>query len=254
MRLTPRQRASWFAHLFKAATQQHHGELRSLFAPFIQSEAVVIDIGAHAGQFSKLFAKMARRGRVYAFEPSAYARSIMAPALRLNRIGNVTLMPLGLSDTAQTLTLHTPLKRSGALGFGIAHLGGEAAGAAQIDQSVTLTTLDEFTRAHGLSRLDLIKADIEGWELRALKGGEATLRRFMPALYLEVDAAHLARAGDTPTDLFEWLGGRGYRGFATPGLKAAPRWSGAGDYLFLPSDPALPNSASNIYTVALVSP
>jgi FkbM family methyltransferase len=236
MRLTPRQRASWLAHLFKAATQQHHRELRSLFAPFIQSDAVVIDIGAHAGQFSKLFARMARRGRVYAFEPSAYARSIMAPALRLNRIDNVMLIPMGLSDTAGNLTLHTPLKRSGALGFGIAHLGGEAAGAAQIDQAAALTTLDAFALSQGIARLDFIKADIEGWELRALKGGEATLRRFMPALYLEVDAAHLARAGDTPADLFEWVGALGYRGFTTPKLKAAPTWSGAGDYLFVAAE------------------
>jgi FkbM family methyltransferase len=233
MRLTPRQRASWLAHLFKAATQQHHGELRSLFAPHIPNDAVVIDIGAHAGQFSKLFARMARNGRVYAFEPSAYARSIMAPALRLNRINNVTLTPMGLSDVAGTLTLHTPLKRSGALGFGIAHLGAHETGAAQIDQAVALTTLDEFAGAQRLAWLDFIKADIEGWELRALKGGEATLRRFMPALYLEVDAAHLARAGDTPADLFEWLGALGYRGFATPDLEAAPSWSGAGDYLFV---------------------
>jgi len=59
MRLTPRQRASWLAHLFKAATQRHHTDLRPLFAPHVPEDAVVIDIGAHAGQFSKLFATMA---------------------------------------------------------------------------------------------------------------------------------------------------------------------------------------------------
>jgi len=80
MRLIPRQRASWLAHVFKAATQQHHRELRALFAPHIPTDGVIVDVGAHAGQFSKLFAAMAPRGHVFAFEPSAYARSVMEPA------------------------------------------------------------------------------------------------------------------------------------------------------------------------------
>ena len=201
--LTARQRASWLAHLFKAATSGTT-RFRALFARTSRRDAVIVDIGAHAGQFSKLFAAMAPRGRVWAFEPSAYARSVMAPALRFNAIGNVTLIPMGLSDRPGELTLHTPIKRRQSLGFGIAHLGANAGPA--FDQAIALTTLDAFAAEHGFERLDFIKADIEGWELRALKGGEATLRRFSPALYLEVDAACLARAGDTPEALFAWLG------------------------------------------------
>ena len=232
MHLTPRQRVSWLAHLFKAVTQQHHGHLRELFAPHVPPEAVVIDIGAHAGQFSKLFARMATRGHVYAFEPSAYARSIMEPALGLNGIKNVTLNPVGLSDVAATLALHTPIKRSRALGFGVAHLGEAGEARTTLDQMVDLTTLDAFTQSRGLTRIDLIKADIEGWEMRALKGAERTLRRFQPTLYIEIDGAYLARAGDSPDALFDWLGSLGYRGYSTPDLRPAPDWAGVGDYLF----------------------
>jgi FkbM family methyltransferase len=140
---------------------------------------VVIDVGAHAGQFSKLFARMAPDGHVYAFEPSAYARSVMGPAVAFNRLRNITLISSGLGERTASLTLHTPLKRSHSLGFGTAHLGTEAGPA--VDQVVGVTTLDAFVRSHGLTRVDFIKADIEGWELRALKGGEATLRSFSPA-------------------------------------------------------------------------
>ncbi len=236
LQLTLRQRASWAAHVFKAVTQQHHAELRGLFAPVIPPDAVVLDVGAHAGQFSKLFASMAPFGHIYAFEPSAYARSIMRPALRLNRIRNVTLLPVGLGDSPGGLALHTPVKPSGSLGFGTAHLG-QAAGA-HLDQDIVVTTLDVFAAEIGLPRLDLIKADIEGWELRALQGGEGVLRRFRPTLYLEVDDACLARAGSTPAGLFDWLGALGYRAFTTPRLSATPCWAGSGDYLFVPDKPA----------------
>jgi FkbM family methyltransferase len=232
MKLTIRQRASWLAHLLKAVTQQHHRELRALFAPFVPPDAVVVDVGAHAGQFSKLFARMAPTGHVYAFEPSAYARSIMMPALKFNLIRNVTLTAAGLSDANGRLALHTPLKRSTALGYGVAHLGAKGGDASTVEQMVNLTTLDSFSSRAGLVRLDLIKADVEGWELRALKGGRQTLARFRPALYLEVDETLLARAGDSPEQLFDWLGELGYRALSAPDLAPTPRWSGPGDYLF----------------------
>ncbi len=124
MRLTTRQRARLLVGAsFQGLDQQHHGALREMFAPHVPFDGIVIDAGAHSGQFSKLFARMAPAGHVYAFEPSVYARSIMAPALRLNRVRNVTLTPEALSDSVGRLTLRTPLKRSSALGYGIAHLG-----------------------------------------------------------------------------------------------------------------------------------
>lgn len=231
MRLTPTQRASWLAHVFKAVTQQHHRALIPLFAPLIPADAVVLDVGAHAGQFAKLFARLAPRGRVYAFEPSAYARSVLGPALAVGGKGRVEVVPMGLSDKAGDQVLHTPVKRRGGLGFGIAHLGGEPSGAG-VDQTIALTTLDRFVEARGLARLDLIKLDIEGWELRALRGGQRALERFGPALYVEVDDAMLARAGDSAEGLFAWLAQLGYAARSAPDLAPAPRWSGPGDYLF----------------------
>jgi len=229
--LTPRQRASWCAHLYKAAARRHHRALEPLFARHLPPDGVVLDIGAHAGQFAKLFARLAPQGMVHAFEPSAYARSILVPALRLNRLANVAVHPLALSDAPGALVLHTPLKRSSALGFGLAHLG--EADAPGLDQTVEVTTLDAWAAANPLPRLDLVKIDIEGWEPRALRGGRATLARFTPALYLEVDDGHLARAGETPDGLFAWLAALGYCPF--DGRDGAPvaAWRGPGDYLFV---------------------
>ena len=50
---------------------------------------------------------------------------------------------------------------------------------------MALTTIDCVVETLGLDRLDFIKADIEGWELRLLRGSERTLKRFRPRLLLE---------------------------------------------------------------------
>lgn len=234
MRLNFRQRSDWVAHVLKAGFQQHHRELIPLFKPHVPDDAVIIDVGAHAGQFARLFAGMAPKGHVWSFEPSEYARSVMTNASRIRRIDNITLLPLGLSDAPGELVLHTPVKKAGGLGFGAAHLGADDGSRPTIEQVVELTTLDAFVADRGIDRVDFIKADVEGWELHALRGAEQTLAKHEPALFLEVSNDHLARAGESAQGLFDWLKARGYVAYSTPDLKPTPVYTEPADFLFLP--------------------
>lgn len=234
-RLTP----GYAAHLWKAVTQQHHRELLPLFRRFIPAEGIVVDVGAHAGQFAKLFARCAASGRVYAVEPSAYARSILTAVVRLHRLGNVAIVPMALGADRRESQLSTPIKASGSHGFGLAHLGEpEDRWHRVATETVSETTLDALAAELRLDRLDFIKADIEGSEMRFLAGARETIARFRPRLLVELNDAHLARAGDTMADAFVLLAGLGYRGFVLGGdgrfTPAEP--GGAGDFWFLPAD------------------
>ena len=104
---------TWLAHLFKAIAKQHHRAMLPVLRRLIPTDGVVLDVGAHAGQFTKLFAGIARDGPVIAVEPGAYARSILRPALALNRVRNVVTVPVGLSDRSGVSILSVPIKRRG---------------------------------------------------------------------------------------------------------------------------------------------
>jgi len=240
-RLSLRARASWCAHLWKAATQQHHRALRPLFERYVPRDAVVCDVGAHAGQFTKLLSRLAPAGRIYAFEPGGYALSILRPVVALHRLRNVEICPFGLGDRPSSATLSTPLKRSGSMGFGLAHIGAEAR--TSVAQEVRLATLDAFAAERGLARLDFIKADIEGWEMRMLAGGAGAIARFRPVLLLEIQSAHLARAGDTAAAVWEFFAPLGYGGELIEagggGFRRLPAPSPCdGDVLWLPRERA----------------
>lgn len=232
--LTMRQRLDWLRHLGVACFQQHHRELETIFRPFIPPAAVVVDVGAHAGQFSKLFSAMAPAGRVFAFEPSLYARSLLRKALAWNRVRNVVVVPTGLSDADGEATLSTPVKARGGFGFGLASLGGASAGRAADRQTVSLQTLDGFAARHDLRRLDFLKADVEGWEAHVLRGGLATLERHRPALYLEIAEDALRRAGSSPSDIWAMLAPLGYEALKAPLFEAVARFEATADYLFVP--------------------
>src|SRR5437899_1856078 len=87
---------SFLAHLFKATTQQHHRALAPTIARLVPSDSVVFDVGAHAGQYTKLLARTAVAGRVYAFEPGGYARSILRSVVWLHGLANVAVLPIAL--------------------------------------------------------------------------------------------------------------------------------------------------------------
>lgn len=107
--------------------------------------------------------------------------------------------------------------------------------------------LDAFCATLPVTRIDLIKADIEGWELHMLRGAAETLTRFRPALYLEVYDDFLRRAGDSAEALAMFLSGLGYVPHAVDkkGRIVAMDAMQAGDLLWLPTerrqDVALPH-------------
>lgn len=233
-RLTP----TYVAHLYKAVAQQHHLELLPLLATLVPRDAVILDVGAHAGQFAKLFALLAPDGRIWSFEPGSYARSILRLALWLNRVGNVAVVPMGLGEAPGVATLTLPVKRPGSYGFGLAHLGAaEARWTRVAAEPIAIGTIDLFAEAQHLDRLDFIKADIEGWEAAMLRGGRATIERFRPRMLIELTDAHLARAGDNLAGAFALLGELGYLPYVPADAKRlAPLESPRdGDIWFLPA-------------------
>lgn len=178
---------AFFAHLFKAVAKQHHRELMPLFRALLSDDALVVDVGAHSGQFTKLFARLAPKGFVFAVEPQAYARRILATATRLQRLTNVAILPMALGEASEVALLSVPIKASGSYGFGLANLSAAVGERRSEIEAVAVVTLDQCVSALGLDRLDLIKADIEGAELAMLRGARRALQMLRPALYIELD-------------------------------------------------------------------
>jgi FkbM family methyltransferase len=209
--LRGRARLTFWAHLFKAITRQHHRELIPILRPVLPEDGVVFDVGAHAGQMAKLFALMALNGKIFAFEPGAYALAILRPMVWLKARGRIAIEPIAFGANPGALTLNTPIKRSGSLGFGLSHLGDGNEGANIFSHEVTVETIDRYVAANCVTRLDLIKADIEGWEMQLLLGATETLARLRPVVFLEVVDAYLARAGDSRAALWAFMRERDYR-------------------------------------------
>ena len=133
---------------------------------------VVFDCGANLGVFSLLAAY--RGAEVFAFEPVAEARKLLSRTLDMNPElrEQVTIVPYALGDTAGTAEFTVLTDTLVGSSMVLPQEGRKV--------RVQVTTVDAFVEDEGLSRVDFLKADIEGAERQMLAGAESTLKQFSP--------------------------------------------------------------------------
>lgn len=146
-------------------------------------EAVFLDIGANVGQHTMFMAPWV--GRVHAFEPWPEARRAIAEKVALNRLNNVEMHAVGLSDRAETLTYFAPATANGGTGSFLA--GHNPSNRAA--EALPLVRGDDYLAERHIGRIDLIKIDTEGFEPHVLAGIPQTLARHRPVVVFELSPA-----------------------------------------------------------------
>ena len=175
---------------------------------FLQPGMTFLDIGANEGIYSVFAARrVGAEGTVWAFEPSRRELDRLRCNLELNGL-QVRVFPLALADSAGRADLrvagygHEGQNTLGAF----AYAGVEVARTEPVD----LMRLDDVVEQNPLGRLDAIKVDVEGAELRLFRGATATLRRFRPVLLFEASDAALRLQGASCEALFDHLRNQQY--------------------------------------------
>lgn len=138
---------------------------------------VVYDIGAFHGLLTIFFARRAKT--VVAWEPNSRNRQRLTENVKLNGFANVVVRPYGLSSKSmQAKMSFDPLAPGRASIDSKIASGGE-------QEVIEIRMLDQEV---GLEKPDLIKIDVEGFELNVLEGGLRTLEPH-PTLFLEMHGA-----------------------------------------------------------------
>jgi FkbM family methyltransferase len=133
-----------------------------------------IDVGAHAGRFTRSFVHHAPQGRHLAVEPLPWA----AAQLR-ERYRGVDVREVALSDSHGTAQFHFLPDHPGRSSLR-RRRGWETYQVQTFD--VTVTTLDALAAGRDYA---LIKIDVEGAQYQVLRGALATLRRCRPIVVFE---------------------------------------------------------------------
>jgi FkbM family methyltransferase len=161
--------------------------------------SVFLDVGANTGSFTLL--GLVHSGlECHAFEPSPATAAMLRRHIDLNALDTVTTVhECALSDTTGTGVLKSPQQT------GLATLGSGEHLSERHDFEVDTFRLDDLPEARSFGRVDAIKIDTEGHELRVLQGAEEMIERWRPMILLEAVDVMMDRHGYAPRDLQEFF-------------------------------------------------
>ncbi|MGH9653517.1 MAG: FkbM family methyltransferase [Bryobacteraceae bacterium] len=168
--------------------------------------ATVVDVGANHGIVAlecSLFVGPA--GRVHAFEPSPAVRDRLLWHLDINHIQNVSVFGAAVGERCGRARLHIYDRATGWSALSSSRRPADSV----ID--VDTVSLDQHCRTHGILSLDLLKIDIEGHELFALRGASQLLtEKRIAAVLFEIGERTCRNAGVEPQELLNELQSVGY--------------------------------------------
>jgi FkbM family methyltransferase len=198
---------------------------------------VMLDIGAMLGWFTLKAAKaVGPAGAVIAFEPQQRMADLLNRSVLANRLEHmVTVHRIALSNQAGEVSLLQEAKQPGQSGSNIGHTWIIPAKADQSDEGATSAAayansapciaLDDMRLPR---KIDFIKIDIEGAEMLALKGAEATIRASHPTIMCELFPEQLEKvSGASAKDLIEMMRSWSYGVYALDAEGKARPWADA---------------------------
>jgi FkbM family methyltransferase len=174
---------------------------RRLLRRILFPGAVVVDAGANIGIYSQFLSRcIGPTGLVHSFEPSPDNFKRLCAAA--DKLSNVRLCQAAVGERSGESKLYISEK------LNVDHRTYKADGNSRRSVPTEMVALDDYFKPG--QRVDLIKMDIQGYELHALRGAKRVLEENADiTLLLELWPSGLEQAGVNWKDLVEMLKGLG---------------------------------------------
>jgi FkbM family methyltransferase len=158
----------------------------SLFTELSKSSTCALDIGANTGLFSIISCIVNPQLKIYAFEPYGVNADRLKLNLEANRINNVEIVNEALGDKVGKLEMAVPKNKSITSVASANHSFAKSV-YPELEwetTTVALNTIDNF-REQLNQPVDLIKCDVETFEMSVFKGAHNVLKTDRPTIILE---------------------------------------------------------------------
>ena len=176
-----------------------------LFDLLIKPGSIALDVGANVGIHALRLGKLVgQAGKVYAFEPHPFIFKRMTENIALNQLTGVIPVQLAVSSVSGSCRLQG--FDEGDCNQGTSFLVTDEQEAGMQTFQVAMISLDDWAAEQHLNRVDLIKIDVEGFDIDVLQGAKRLIVANKPAIIFEYGKPDLDRL----RAMRQFLEGEGY--------------------------------------------
>jgi FkbM family methyltransferase len=152
---------------------------REIFSTLSLTSKCAVDIGSYTGVYTLVAAKTNKKIATISFEPNPDLYTALVKNIKINRIKNCKLEQLALDKEIGSAILHLNHERHTSIGSLIK--SSEAGKQMRVDK----TTLDAYCHENKIAFIDLMKIDVEGYEINILEGSKVALENNSPIILME---------------------------------------------------------------------
>jgi FkbM family methyltransferase len=193
--------------MWAAFSGSYDDKFINLLGGFTQRDGVILDVGANIGLYTVPLARIAatKHARVIAFEPLSRNLPRLRANIALNECGEfVEIIPIALSDRNGEASIELREDFANGSSTGTAVLVQENSPYTWATQeTVQVSRLDDLWPTLGLTRLDVVKADVDGHEAEFFAGARKTFEKFRPVMQIEYSPPHFTWRGINLGELLE---------------------------------------------------
>ena len=161
----------------------------------------IIDVGANIGFLTLQFAKRSPQGTVYSLEPDSETFSRLTRNVNANGFKNIKLFRTAVGAHAGTAELFRMYESNP----GANRILPAKPSVPVPSEIIEVVSLDELDSRGFFAKIDLIKIDVEGYELFVLEGARNLITRCQPILFVELVDQNLRLQGCTSASVIELL-------------------------------------------------
>jgi FkbM family methyltransferase len=207
-----------FIHAFENRVP-YEVETSLFLARILHAGDTFIDFGAHIGYFSCIAAlAVGPTGRVISVEPNKENLTYLSNHKKINHFDHITIYPHVMWDKIEEKTFYENLDNDGghALWDVAKHDFNTKSALEPRLHKVTTSTGDEMieTLKIDVSKIKLIKMDVEGAELAVMRGSSKLFSPSKtPCIVLEINSFGLNELGTNYKEIVEFFSSKGYQCF-----------------------------------------
>ena len=173
----------------------HEPLTTSLLSNELKEGMVCLDIGSNIGYYVFLESKLVgNKGKVFAVEPSPQSFEVLKNNMKLQDSSNIEVFNFACGNEDGEVDFLTTSRSNWSRVKGL-DFKPTLPNVVTKEIKVTLKKLDSFVNEKNLQRLDLIRFDTEGYELKIYEGMRQTLKKFKPLLVFELHRSILGLDG-----------------------------------------------------------
>jgi FkbM family methyltransferase len=159
------------------------------FLRFAQRSKVILDIGANVGIYSVLSSKANTSATIFSFEPNPINAERLKVNIDINNLRNVRVVQKAVGDQNGAIRFTVPVSNIISDSSSVLESFSKNTYDGNLEWKsveVEQTTVDNFVRAEDLSRVDLLKIDVEGYEIAVFKGATEMIKEYHPVIQCEI--------------------------------------------------------------------